>query len=192
MGKNNHKRKRPLDTSSSSSNLGETSMNNNIAEEKSDVKQKSTTQSENKEIQSTACGVISLRPGSIEGKDYSDSDEDMSNLSYNSSGNLCSSNVTEEKYFESYVESLARRRSQSLESRPRQMKNRPTSPLITKTKTLINEDCLKVISPRRLEDQRCSNQCKDGKLHQQLAHRKKRLKQIFIRVRYLITFSRLL
>ena len=162
MGKNKNVRKRLLDTSSGTSYMDDLSINKSITEEKLDVKHKSDTQHGTQEFRPTSSGTgtISLRTVPNEGNAFCDSDENVSTLSYNSSGNLCTSNVTEEKCFESYFESLARRRSQSLEGRPR-WTNGPNSPLITKTNRLIKEDFLK-ISRRRLEDQRCGNDRKDS------------------------------
>src|SRR5688572_17512094 len=84
MGKKIYKRKRSLDTSSCSSNLGDLSIHkSNTDEEKSNVTQKSLSQHGNKEIQPTACGTVSLRD---EGNEISlsDSDDDASNFSCNS------------------------------------------------------------------------------------------------------------
>ena len=171
MGKNKNTRKRPLNTSSSSSNMGDLSMDRSIVEEKSGVKDKSETLHENPELQTTACGVVSLRTAS-------DSDKDASNLSYNSSSdNLCASVVTDEQKFESYFESLARRRSLSLDSRPEQMKSGLNNPIqFTKTKTLSEKDFLKVVSPRRLESQRRWSDRKEDNLRQHLTHPKKKIK----------------
>ena len=183
MGKRNYKRKRSLDTSSGSSNFGDLSINKSIAEEKkSDVKQKEYTQQQNKEFQPVVCGTVSLR---AEGDDISQSDEEMSNPSYNSDDNLCTYNFTEQKCFESYFETLAKRRSHSLEGRSEQMRNESTTSLITNNKRLFQRDLfrkdlfqkdfpndfLKVASSRRLEEQRRVGDSKEGK---QLTHPKKR------------------
>src|SRR5688572_6615405 len=168
MGKSKNTRKRPLNTSSSSSNMGDLSMDRSIVEEKSGVKDKSETLHENPELQTTACGgVVSLRTAS-------DSEKDASNLSYNSSSdNLCASVVTDEQKFESYFESLARRRSLSLDSRSELMKSGLNNPIqFTKTKTLSEKDFLKVVSPRRLESQRRWSDRKEGNLRHHLTQPK--------------------
>ena len=129
MGKKIYKRKRSLDTSSCSSNWAIFRYTRALQKKRNrSVTQKALPQHGNKEIQPTACGTISLRD---EGNEISvsDSDDDASNFSCNSAVNLCSSKFTEEKCFESYFESLAKRRSQSLDSRPGQMKNESTSSL---------------------------------------------------------------
>src|SRR5688572_2806416 len=151
MGK--YKRKRSLNTSSDSSNSGNLSMNKSIAEEKSNVKL--NTQHENQEIVSNAvCEDTASQDAFSEGNFLSDSDEAAPNSFYNSSGNIRHSNDKEEIYFESYIDTLARKRSQSLESRTEQTKTTPH--LVTKTKGLIKENFLKVVPPpRSLDGQRC-------------------------------------
>src|ERR1043165_301686 len=167
MGKKNYKRKRPLDTSSSSSNVGDLSLNKSIAEvEKSGVKKRTNTQHESKELQPTACENAPLRAYSTE-DNFSDSEEEVSNTLYNSTGNLCASNVKEGKNFDSYYE-FREKRAQSLEGRPWQMNvgsnySLPTYSTAPKSNSLIRKDFLKVDSLRRLEGQMSRNDFKKGK-----------------------------
>ena len=169
MGK--YKRKRSLNSSSGSSNLGDISMNKSIAEEKSDVSQNVNTQYENQEIRSSAvCENTALEEALSEGNCVSDSDETVPNSFYNSSGNIRRATDKEEWYFESYCDSLARKRSQSLENRT---KNGLTSPLITNTKSVVNENFLKVVPSRSLVDQRLGN---DSQHLRQFIHPKKKIR----------------
>ena len=172
MGK--YKRKRSLNSSSGSSNSGDLSMNKSIAEENSNVKQKLNTQYENQEIRSTAVYEDTASQSAFsEGNFLSDSDEAVPNSIHNSSGNICHANDKEERYFESYFDTLARKRSQSLQSRTEQMKT--SSHLVTKTKGLIKENFLKVVPPpRSLDGQRFGNDS-NHQLHQ-VTHPKKRIK----------------
>ena len=165
MGRNKNQRKRPLNTSSGSSNMGDLSMDRSIAEEKSGVGTKSNLLHGGPEFQTATCGVVSLRTDSSADIHISDSDKEVSNTSYySSSGNLC--------------ETVASRRSLSLDSRPGQTKDGPTSrsTLTTKTKTLIKKDFLKMASPRRLEGHGYGSDRKEGKEHQHITHPKKKIK----------------
>ena len=134
MGKN--QKKRPLNTSSSSSNSGDLSMNRSIREEeKLDGKQKSgvrenTTENEftysTTSLTENTVNVDDNRntdESNVKGNDKVNSAADMRNLLCKSSENLRSENVTLEARFESYFETLAKRRSQSLENRPNQIRN---------------------------------------------------------------------
>ena len=180
MGKN--KLKRRLNTSSSSSNFGDVSLN--ISEgQKFDPQMKNVLQKEVQKVLPAAHETTSGLTENIgkrkenEGDDIED--EEVSNSSYNSTGNLCASNVKEGKSFDSYYEFRAKR-SQSLEGRPWQMKNGstyslPTYSLATNTNSLIRNDFLKVVSTRGLEGQRSRNDFKEGKC-QQIAHPKKKIK----------------
>lgn len=75
------------------------------------MKQKLNTQYENQEIRSTAvCEDMALQDAFSEGNFLSDSDEAVPNSFYNSSGNIRHANDKEGRYFESYFDTLARKK----------------------------------------------------------------------------------
>jgi len=174
MGKN--KKKRPLDISSSSSNLSDVSLNKKSPEaEKSwDANQKNQILSTNHEAKKLFAFKDCLN-GKNENKkenenEYTEVDgtfdaaEEVRNLS-NSSDILQGPGVTTS--FESYVQSLARRRYHSLENRLDQK--------MVAIKNSKKEDFLKVVPTQKFQDQQHGMDGKNGKIHQ-LTHPKKKIK----------------
>jgi len=190
MGKN--KRKRSLNVSSSSSNLGDTSLGKNSSqEEKMDVQQNSDTRKNDQTIMSTDTSfkvnlteIAETTTGDGDKMESMKSTEDVRNFISNSSVNLRSDKIAQD--FETYFETLARRRSQSLENRSSQV-------IDTKLpKQLVREDFLKVVPHKEILGQQFGLNDKVDKHHHHLAHPKKKLRRIYLKVQCFITFSRLL
>ena len=177
MGKN--KLKRRLNTSSSSSNFGDVSLN--IPEEqKFDSQKKYVLQQEVQKVLPAASETTSGLTGDIEkrkenegddieGNHTSESVEDLRNFIYKSSDNLHSDYNSQKKSdcFESYFESLARRRCRSLENRPDQFLGKGN------TNKLKRENVLTNVPPRKIQDQMSGTNAKDGERRQSLHPRKK-------------------
>jgi len=185
MGKN--KRKRSLNISSSSSKSGNVSLNISLPEEeKLDAKKKSDAQQPNHEISSTACETTSNSEltqnteniaetentrESRAGNHTSESVEDVGNFIYNSCDNLHSENIALGKcdVFESYYESMARRRSQSLENRPDWVIDSVSENKFVRT------DFLREVPPQKNQVQFPATSFMEGKCHPR-AHPRKRFK----------------
>ena len=174
MGKN--KRKRSLNISSGSSNLGDTSLSKNSPQtEKSNLHHKSETRKNNQNILSTAYEDTSLTVDLTKTAENMTGDEYLTENNKNTKENYSDGNARKVSLsndnrrgpgvttsFESYFETLTKRRSQSLENRPNQMQ-------------LKKEDFLKVDTPQNLQDQRHTMDGKEGKIHK-LTHPKKKIK----------------
>ena len=162
-------KKRSLNVSSGSSKSGDVSLN--IADkEKLDTQQNFDTKRINSDM-SAAAETVS-EAVSTQGAEYIRNIEgtiENTDLVYHFTGNLHDASVSDERNFESYVQSLARRRSQSLESRPIQVTNGSTSTSPMETHRLMKEGFLKVNRPRMF------HACTPGEPHQ-TAHPRKRYK----------------
>ena len=185
MGKN--KRKRSLDTSSSSKS-GNVSLNI-PEEEKLHIEKKPDTQQTNQDILSTTTETTSSKSGlsqnteniteienentseGISGNHISEFVEDTRNFIYTSCENLRSKNIAEGKcdQFESYYESMARRRSRSLENRPDWMID-----LVAEGK-FVGTNILREVPSQKNQDQLCETGFKEDKRHSR-AHPKKKFK----------------
>ena len=171
MGKN--RKKRPLDISSSSSNLGDVSLKKNSpeAEKPWDANPKNQILSASREAKKLFAFkdcVIENNENTkeneyIEVDDTSDAADEVRNLSnsYDNLQGLQGRGVT--PVFESYVQLSARRRSQSLENRLDHKVN---------AKNLSKEVFLKVTPSQKVTD-RCVIDGKDSNIHH-LTHPKKK------------------